>query len=193
MDPTASSLFDARHPSMWNAGKVPSRVTERAYTRIIKTIEGCWISTYSVASHGYAQVGWRSGEKTSMVLAHRAAWEHVNGPVPVGKSLDHLCRNRPCVNPDHLRLMDNYENARRTGGKNWRLGECANGHPDSFLAHDPYRRTKRGERRAGKRCSKCKRLYMDRANWRNRRPGEPYPDRLLLRIETTTREIPDAA
>jgi len=168
---------------MWNIKRIPPRVTERAYTRVTKAADGCWISTYSVASHGYAQIGWHQDKKVSMVLAHRAAWEHVNGPVPVGMSLDHLCKNRPCVNPDHMRLMDNYENARRTSGRDWAAGECANGHPNSRLIEDPYRRTKSGEQRIGRRCADCVRLYSARESWRVRNPGSPYPEHLLLRSE----------
>jgi hypothetical protein len=53
--------------------------------------------------------------------------------MPHGMTLDHLCKNRQCVNPAHLRVLDNYENARRTSGRDWPLGECVNGHPNEHL------------------------------------------------------------
>lgn len=61
----------------------------------------CWEWTVSTGSHGYGQfaVGGLGG---TMVLAHRYAFELLVGPIPEGLTLDHLCRNKICVNPDHL-------------------------------------------------------------------------------------------
>ncbi len=91
------------------------------------------ISTYSVGSHGYAQVGWWDGEKHRMTTAHRAAWVHHNGQqVPDGQTIDHTCKNRRCVNPKHLRVLVNLENARRTSGRDWPLGTCRHGHGPEY-------------------------------------------------------------
>lgn len=142
----------------WNRTQIPDRVRERAYTRW--EAEGdCWISTYSVASHGYAQIGWQNKPDRHVVLAHRAAWEHINGPVPAGMTLDHLCKSRRCVNPKHLRVLENYENARRTSGRDWPLGECIRGHPNERLYRD----------RSGKRiCRDCKRIWIQNHEARKR-------------------------
>lgn len=118
--------------SHWNSVTIPERVRERAYERW-EADGDCWISTYSVASHGYAQIGWNNKPERHVVLAHRAAWEHINGPVPGGMTIDHLCKQRRCVNPAHLRVLDNYENARRTQGRDWPLGQCVNGHSNEHL------------------------------------------------------------
>lgn len=113
---------------------IPALAAERAFTRWVESSDGCKISTYSVASHGYAQVGWMTNEHGhGGTTAHRAAWVHVNGQIPAGMTVDHICKNRQCVNTDHLRLLSNFENARRTSGRDWPLGECANGHPNSEL------------------------------------------------------------
>lgn len=120
----------------WNHVSVPDRVKERAHEKWVQDVD-CWKSTYSVASHGYAQVGWREGRKSYVILAHRASWEYENGPVPRGMTLDHLCKNKQCVNPSHLRVLDNYENARRTSGRDWPLGQCINGHDNSHLYTQP--------------------------------------------------------
>ena len=113
---------------------IPERVAERAATRWEPEENGCWISTYSVASHGYAQVGWKGVDRIHAVTAHRAAWVHFNGKqIPEGFTIDHLCKQRRCVNPEHLRVLSNFENARRTSGRDWKLGECAHGHPNSLL------------------------------------------------------------
>lgn len=68
----------------------------------------CWEWTGCVTSNGYGQ--FRDGK---VVLAHRWAYEHLVGPVPEGLELDHLCRVRHCVNPDHLEPVTRAENIRR--------------------------------------------------------------------------------
>ena len=110
-----------------------------------------------------------------MVLAHRASWVFVNGQVPVGVTLDHTCKVARCVNPNHLRVIPNFENARRTDGRDWPLGECVNGHSNDHLAKHPSR--------DGLICAACRRVYVGRSNWRQRHPGTPLPNHLLLRSE----------
>lgn len=115
---------------------IPDRVAERAAKRFSVNEHGCWISTYSTGSHGYAQVGWQDGGDRQMVTAHRAAWVHANQQqIPDGMTVDHTCKQRRCVNPSHLRTLLNFENARRTAGRDWKTGECINGHPNSELVH----------------------------------------------------------
>ena len=46
-------------------------------------------------------------------MSHRAYWERLHGKVPPGHDLDHLCRNRRCVNPDHLEPVTRKQNNRR--------------------------------------------------------------------------------
>lgn len=161
-------------PRHWNLIPVPLRVSARAYFRHTKGANGCWISTYSTASHGYAQIGWQENGERHVVLAHRASWVHVYGQVPTGFTLDHTCKQSRCVNPDHLRLLSNFENARRTDGRDWPIGECANGHPNDLLV----------ERADGSViCGECRRVHVGRYNWRRRHPGEEMPARLLLKRE----------
>ena len=164
---------------------IPHRVAQRAISRFVVDENGCHISTYSVASHGYAQIGWHiGGDKNNMTTAQRAAWvAHTGEQIPAGMTIDHTCKERRCVNPDHLRMLSNFENARRTRGRDWALGYCANGHPNKHLAIEPWRRTKDGKKRHGLRCQECKRLYGRRSNWRRDHGSKPFPDYLLLATE----------
>ena len=71
---------------------------------------GCWIWTASLMPGGYAQFFLRGRPR----LGHRIAWLHYYGPTPHGTELDHLCRLRHCVNPDHLEPVSHTENVRRS-------------------------------------------------------------------------------
>jgi hypothetical protein len=114
---------------------IPQRVAERAATRYVENENGCWISTYSTASHGYAQVGWQTNGKVQMTTAHRAAWVYYTGQQPEG-TVDHRDHcDRRCVRPDHLRDISNFENARRNRpDADSRIGFCLNGHNSEPVA-----------------------------------------------------------
>lgn len=108
----------------------PERVVLRVLEKVVMGQGGCHISTYSVASHGYAQVGWHANGTRHVTLCHRVVWNWFRGHIPDGMTIDHMCKNRRCVRLAHLRMISNLENARRTSGRDWALGECINGHPN---------------------------------------------------------------
>jgi hypothetical protein len=98
----------------------------------------CWEWTASCDKNGHGQFTPRHGKS---VRAHRFAYEEMVGPIPEGLVLDHLCRNRPCVNPDHLDPVPQRVNAQRgrTGYNTPKRSQCNQGHP--FPEHAQYRST----------------------------------------------------
>lgn len=86
----------------------------------------CWPWTGAMQGQGYGQYG------KPMRLAHRISYEFFVGPIPEGLTLDHLCRNRQCVNPSHLEPVTRGENVLRgesLPARNARKTHCPKGHP----------------------------------------------------------------
>lgn len=84
---------------------------ERFWSKVSKT-DTCWIWTAGKSDTGYGTFK-GTGRTGKVSLVHRYSWELANGPVPDGLHLDHLCRVRECVNPDHLEPVTPGENTRR--------------------------------------------------------------------------------
>lgn len=129
-------------------------VADRFWEKVDKATE-CWEWRAGTNHHGY---GWFKGPDGA-VLAHRFAWELINGPIRDGFWVLHHCDNRLCVNPEHLYLGDNQQNVddkmRRGRHPNSLQTECKHGHP--FDEANTYV-TKRGARM----CRACNRIAQQR-------------------------------
>ena len=103
---------------------------QRFYSKIQQDDEGCWLWAGSVYRNGYG----RMSVNNKTVLAHRFAYVLLVGEIPQGKQLDHLCRKRSCVNPEHLEPVSAKENQLRGDtftARNSKVAYCRQGHPYS--------------------------------------------------------------
>lgn len=121
--------------------------------RYIERTGTCWIWKGTILQSGYGQIVIRNTKKAR---AHRFMYERAKGKIPDGLQLDHLCRNKLCVNPDHLEIVTGRENLMRSTSFvaiNARKTHCHKGHP---LFGTNLNITPMGSRR----CKECGKLAM---------------------------------
>ena len=97
------------------------------WSKVVKK-KGCWEWKGTVDKPGYSII-FICGKSTK---AHRFSWELHNGKIPDGLTIDHLCRNRACVNPAHLEPVTHRENIIRgisPVAENAKKTHCKYGHP----------------------------------------------------------------
>lgn len=125
---------------------------ERLWAKIEKRgPSDCWEWTARERVSGYGKLG-RGGRSGAGVLAHRAVWEEINGPIPKdgsyhGKVIIHTCDNRLCCNPAHLRLGTQAENVKdmdEKGRRGWD-GPKGETHHKAKLSNDDVRAIRKAE------------------------------------------------
>lgn len=106
---------------------------ERFFAKVDKNApNGCWLWTASRFAAGYGQFRY-SPQKNGR--AHSWSYEHFKGPIPEGLQIDHLCKNKLCVNPDHLEAVTAMVNVHRSNNAcavNARKTHCPQGHAYSL-------------------------------------------------------------
>jgi hypothetical protein len=148
---------------------VPGEPQGKALQRVLREAReqgGCWMPSLKADRKGYVRV---KVERRS-VPVHRLAYSLLRGPIPDGLTIDHLCRNPSCFNPQHLEPVTVQENIRRgtQGQKQAAKSHCIRGH--EFTASNTYRPPGKNERN----CRECMRMHgrkndaIRRANGRRR-------------------------
>jgi hypothetical protein len=132
-------------------------IKERILAKVSRAENGCWLWRGKVGTNGYAM--FQIDRK--YIRVHRASYQAFVGPIPAGLQIDHLCRNRACVNPQHLEPVTQRENTRR--GFLSRKPTCPLGHEMTIL------------RKGHRGCVICRRAYQ-------RKQYAKHRERILARL-----------
>lgn len=127
----ARGLCRGHYSQQWNGKPLaPLKETRqsapvRFFTKVAQRGD-CWVWTGAKTPCNYGNFG----DQGKTWRAHRWSYEYMVGPIPDGLQLDHLCRNRLCVNPAHLDPVPSVVNNNRVPDENrnqpWE--RCSRGH-----------------------------------------------------------------
>ena len=112
------------------AARINDEPIDRRFFAKVKPAAGGCLEWTAAKTQGYGSFG--IGGSGNTMSAHRWIWQRLNGPIPSGLELDHICRNRACVYVRHLRLVTHRQNVLCGEGiaaRNAAKKKCKNGHP----------------------------------------------------------------
>jgi HNH endonuclease len=160
---TAEPIVQSRRSAM--KGRRPVDPVMR-FWKYVDAEGDCWVWIGAISNEtGYGNFRQGKSEDYAQIGAHRFAWQLLVGPIPEGLQIDHLCRNRACVNPDHLEVVTVKVNRERAIGSrdhHIRIGStCPRGH-DRNPGNVYYRDNGYPE------CRVCRRVLQKAARQRRR-------------------------
>ena len=146
-----------------------SKAVDLFNTRYQKT-KSCWNWIGSITKNGYGivTVGGRRENGGKTYYAHRLAYELFKVKIPLGLEIDHLCRNRKCVNPNHLETVTRSENTKRGIGP--MLLARINGSKKFCKHNHPFDKVNtRYRKKGGRACKTCDKVYSQNYRLAKRR------------------------
>ena len=121
-------------------------VHDKFWSKVTKT-NGCWIWEGGCTKQGYGNF---SINPERSMLAHRFSYKELVGPIPAGHDIHHTCKNKKCVNPEHLTAIPHSGHPRKE--------QCKRGHP---LRGSNIRLRREGHR-TWKVCLACLKLWREK-------------------------------
>lgn len=143
-------------------------IDDRFWKKVEKRPDGCMIWTAAL-NRGYGIFSVKRGRKWKSTLAGRWLYQRINGPIPPGLDLDHVCHNPSCVNPDHLEPVTHKVNLDRAFRQRGRKSgptkpktHCLRGH--EYTLENTYWQGKKKNIRTCKACA----ILRHRKYWRKK-------------------------
>lgn len=156
-------------PLQGRTGPIERPALDRFADLVALRDDGClmWVGGKTLGGYGVFAVD--ASHESKKAMAHRWSYEHHSGDIPPDLDLDHLCRNRACVNPEHLEPVTRQENIRRAAAIKT---HCPAGHAydeaNTYIRPGTVHRTCRA-------C--CRRRDIERATAKNARRRQQRAER----------------
>lgn len=141
-DPSSGKLRANRKRGLDLTELGDEKFVDRFWSKVDRTGD-CWLWTAHIKPQGYGQFTVARGV---FFGAHQVAYALTGGPIPAGMSVCHRCDNPPCVNPEHLFLGSQSDNAFDMLRKGRCTRVCGADHPSARLTEDDVRAIRATER-----------------------------------------------